>query len=192
MSATWISSLILGLPAIISTTYRYRDATFFCTADFGRTTFSVYYSIVYTTFVFILPLILVLTCNLKVSTPYTKGTTMAFYISQLNPACEYDLACFVQVFWERWDARSAFTRLVIRWGKNVSQFANLMRLRIFYTGKRDQSVSYFFSTSILLTPGCFLFSIVVVRFNATFWKYFHFVFSHSRPLKDKRNFIFGV
>ncbi|XP_065199579.1 uncharacterized protein LOC135831202 [Planococcus citri] len=68
MSATWISSLILGLPAIIPTIYRYRDATFFCTADFGRTTFSVYYSIVYTTFVFVLPLILVLTCNLKVFT----------------------------------------------------------------------------------------------------------------------------
>lgn len=68
MSATWISSLILGLPAVISvTSYKYKEATFSCTSDFERTTFSVYYSVVYTTFVFILPLILILTCNLKVS-----------------------------------------------------------------------------------------------------------------------------
>lgn len=68
MSITWISSLILASPALFAgDSYKYDDASFFCTPNFNKT-FAVCYSFVYTTLVFIVPLVLILMCNVKVST----------------------------------------------------------------------------------------------------------------------------
>lgn len=79
MGVTWISSLILGLPAAISgLSYTYSNSSFFCVPSLSKSTFSIYYSIVHTIVAFILPLLLILTCNMRVSTIWLFITDYKF------------------------------------------------------------------------------------------------------------------
>lgn len=68
LSATWIVCLLISMPPVFRLVpYTYQPGLPVCTTDFSKGRATIFYSIFYTTVTLVIPGVIILGCNIKVS-----------------------------------------------------------------------------------------------------------------------------